>query len=213
MKYFNVMIGLLLLFSVVGCKTTLPIIEIPVEPPHLAAQILTIDTVPDENEFRMVRIRFSENTKYDVLIQEIYMDTGEILVECFDTPNGTFSYGWDQHSWRTNSTHRRMRVYPGSVEGVDRMNGFAQLPQNRLGTAVTNIGPYFNARYQWNYGPNGEDPDPIYGVNHRTTGRIIEDDRENSMWWEITCIDGVIEVLLPDGNKITIGNTVQAKGK
>ena len=70
---------------------------------------------------------------------------------------------------------------------------FAQLPENMDGSLKTNIGPFFNVEYQ---------------KNHKTQGKVVKDDRTNSIYWSIIFHDGVTTIVLPDNTKVKLGNTI-----
>lgn len=198
--------------SVVNYAKDFPPMEQPNKEAKIGFQVLGLETF---QYHYTIRVRFSEWTDFEGIAQEIELDTDIYLVEYFKLDNGEFEPNhWDQHSisFSFPKTVRRMRIYPANVEGVDYEDGiFAQLPQNKDGSVKTNIGPYFNAKYQWKSGPGGEAPDPKYGVNHKTTGKVTADDRENSAWWEVIHERGVLTIILPNGDKITIGDVITTK--
>jgi len=66
---------------------------------------------------------------------------------------------------------RVVRFYPGFVEGADWTElGFAHLPQNRMGSMVTDIPENFNESHQ---------------RKHEHTGAVLQDDRDKSRWYHM----------------------------
>lgn len=114
------------------------------------------------------------------LVEAFELTTEEVM------PDGTYRYtlhplqrdrhfeaGYDsRHPTGTVvNTQRRIRIYPAQVEGEDSTwLGFSHLPQNRLGEVKTRVGKNFNRNYQ---------------ERHRTTGRIVADDRARSHTYSI----------------------------
>jgi hypothetical protein len=99
------------------------------------------DAVIDDTECRVgiefvgkaytigVCIRFVlYGTEYTHIVQEITLDSGEVLVECFRDDG----FLWDTHSW----------------------SGFGHLPDNGQGLSTT-VGPNFNKDYQEQYETRG----------------------------------------------------------
>lgn len=194
---------MLLLVSVllVGCASTnntyAPIEPEPKQPPKVSLQIIYMHVTMYSYE---IRLRFKEwSDEYTGVIQELIMNNGYKLVEYFELVNGEFAYStFDKHSAKfiKGSHIRYMRIYPAKVEGLDMRNNFGQLPKNRTGSVVTKISPLFNKRYQDNF---------------KTQGKVIEDDRENSIYWSSYFQDGVLRIVLPDKTEIRIGSTHTAK--
>lgn len=112
------------------------------------------------------------STGYTHLVQEIEMQGGYTLVECFRVSKGRYvldhhsGYGW-----------RRMRVYPAVVVGALEPQGFAHLMRNQDGSMRTNIPDGFNAHYRKLAG-NGPWPGMILRMANEsvTTWRITPDD-------------------------------------
>ena len=100
--------------------------------------------VPDEPYPRYdVILKFTNRTDYSHLVQEIELEGGWWLVECFRVKRGWWVY--DRH---TGSGWRRMRVYPANVVGALEPHSFAHLMQNQDGGVVTRIPSEFNASYR-----------------------------------------------------------------
>jgi hypothetical protein len=116
------------------------------------------------------------NHDYSHVIQEITLDTGEQLVECFRWDG----YIIDTHSWGSRPHWRTMTVYAGNVEGCDEYNGWGHLPDNGAGFTTT-VGTGFNAAYQ---------------ATHETRGKII-DRSPNSFTWRIDDDGKTITVSMP----------------
>lgn len=90
-----------------------------------------------------ILLKFTNHTGYTHLIQEIELEGGWWLVECFRVPKG--HYVFDHHS---GGGWRRCRVYPANVVGALEPWGFAHLMQNQDGTVRTNIPAGFNTAYR-----------------------------------------------------------------
>ena len=155
------------------------------------AAIKIISIQVNEKSFD-IRLRFEEWSDFPGLAQEITFNNSA-LVEYFDIKDGEMTSTFDKHSATGIKAFyvRRMRVYPASVEGVDYNGSFAQLPSNKDGSVITNISPRFNENYQ---------------KKHKTQGTIVDDDRENSIFWTIIFDHGVLTIILPDNSRVTIGN-------
>lgn len=111
---------------------------------------------------------------YEGMVQEVYLESGAVLVEYFN--NGRFDYhrpGGDDH-WRY------MVIYPANVEGaMQTPSGFAHLPQNKDGTAKTTVDHGFNRWYQDRY---------------PTTGRVVKHKRDNPTIWALRWENGKLDV-------------------
>ena len=138
-----------------GCASRAPIV------PHQTDEIGI--------RFTGLTLEFGRNVngKWNSIVQEIRFDNGDVLVEAFS--NQTMAgYVWDKHQWSSGGTGRSMKVYLAIVQGVDwSPNGFAHLPSNMDGSAVTTVGPSFNEDYQ---------------AHHRTTGRVVAQSDEWLTW-------------------------------
>lgn len=99
-----------------------------------------------------VVVEFIPNAGYTHVVQEIELDSGSILVECFRCDGRPI---FDYHSWHSRPHHRRMKVYAADVTGTDERDGFAHLPENMDGLKTT-VGPGFNADYQAEYETRGK---------------------------------------------------------
>lgn len=122
---------------------------------------------------------FTNHSDYPDLIQEIDLGGGEYLVEVFAVRKG-----WcvrDHHTVTSSPHARSMFIYPGEAVGVDRENGWGQLPCNLSGTMSTNVGPNFNADYQ---------------KTHRTQGRVVREERNQGIHWTISISSGKMIVTI-----------------
>jgi hypothetical protein len=121
------------------------------------------DAVIDDTECRVgiefvgkaytigVCIRFVlYGTEYTHIVQEITLDSGEVLVECFRDDG----FLWDTHSWIDRPHSRSMIVYAANCIGVDEWSGFGHLPDNGQGLYTT-VGSNFNKDYQERYETRG----------------------------------------------------------
>lgn len=137
-------------------------------------QIVQID---EEGEyFTQIIVAFKHDSSFSHIIQEIVLDSGSSLVECFR--GGEFFNVYDLHSWGVRPHSRKMKVYLGNVEGTDERNGFAHLPHNFDKTLFTTVGKNFNKNYQ---------------ETHETRGKITSVGKE---WLEWSIAD--------DGEYITV---------
>lgn len=127
-----------------------------------------------------VWVTFHHNVEgYDRIVQEVYLDNGNTLVETF--PNNCR----DRHRDGDADSYRECIVYPACVEGIDATSsGFAQLPQNFDGSVKTTTGPKFNEYYQ---------------KNHKTQGRITKAARHLATRWTITWKDGKATYHIQEG--------------
>ena len=126
----------------------------------------------------VVRFRLYGST-YTHIVQEITLDDGDVLVECF-RDDGSFHAVYDQHQWGGRDPHfRTMTVYGANCYGVDERNGFGHLPHNGRGLYTT-VGPGFNRDYQ---------------LSHKTQG-YISNRASNEYIWTITVVDGIITVVI-----------------
>lgn len=185
----------------IGCASTkntyTPIEPEPKQPPKVSLQIIYMHVTMYSYE---IRLRIKEwSDEYTGVIQELIMSNGYKLVEYFELINGEFAYStYDKHSTKSiKGLHvRYMRIYPAKVEGLDMRGNFGQLPQNRTGSVVTRIGPFFNEAYQSGF---------------KTQGKVIADDRANSIYWSSYFQNGILKIVLPDKTEIQIGSTHTAK--
>lgn len=130
-----------------------------------------------------------ESTKYNYIIQEILLDNGETVVECFKLIGGRMVPGQsDHHSWDDAwpREKRQMFIYPGTVVGADEtFFGFAMVPENMDGSVKTTTGPEFNKNYR---------------KNHSVQGVITECDKSLGVTWKYEYELGKLEVYLPNGS-------------
>lgn len=127
-----------------------------------------------------VIVEFIPNAGFTHVVQEIELDTGHILVECFRCDGRPI---YDYHSWHSRPHSRRMKVYAADVTGADERHGFAHLPENMDGLKTT-VGTGFNADYQ---------------STHETRGKIVKRSPKAFLW--TIKDDGVtVDVGLPDTN-------------
>lgn len=109
------------------------------------------------------------------IINEIHMPYNRKLVEYFDTPNGAFAANQrDKHATigLTGNQKRYIYTYPAEVTGVDATSlGFAELPQNRDGSVVTNVDHN-------NFNKEHND-------THKRQGRVVRDERNKGRWWSV----------------------------
>ena len=104
--------------------------------PHVQEATEHTNVTPDEafveDKGFEAFVEMWETTNYEWLIQEIELSSGHTLVECFKTPLGRFRLGQRDHHWMSDPWPyhtRSMRVYPGTVIGVDATPlVFAMLP-------------------------------------------------------------------------------------
>lgn len=129
------------------------------------------------NKGTRVIIEFTPSPDFTHVVQEITLDSGDVLVECFRCDGKPI---YDFHSWGIRPHWRTMRVYAANVTGTDERNGFAHLPDNGAGLK-TSIGPGFNADYQ---------------ATHETRGKITARSPA-SFVWTITDEDGMVTVKMP----------------
>lgn len=116
---------------------------------------------------------FTNHSDCPDLIQEIDLGGGQYLVEVFDVPRDGCVH--DHHTVTSSPHARSMFIYPGEAVGVDRRNGWGQLPMNLSGTMATNIGADFNGGYQ---------------RDHRTQGRVIKERRNQGIHWTLSISQG-----------------------
>lgn len=126
-----------------------------------------------------VIVSFSGDPDFTHIVQEIQLDSGEVLIECFRN-NATLIF--DTHSWIVRPHHRVMKVYAANVHGCDEDNGFGHLPDNGAGVKTT-ISKNFNASYQ---------------KTHETRGRIVYRSPA-SFLWSITDNGTSVKVTIPVG--------------
>lgn len=109
-----------------------------------------VHTVSEGNNWVMVEFT-TTSSDYTHIVQEIYLDSGEVLIECFRIHGSII----DRHSWSSSTERRSMTLYLADVEGADEMHGFAHLPSNGMGQETT-VGPNFNRFYQDAHETRGE---------------------------------------------------------
>lgn len=129
---------------------------------------------------RQVIVEFLPNAGWTHIVQEIELDSGSILVECFRCDGRPV---YDFHSWHGRPHFRRMKVYAADVEGADERHGFAHLPENMDGLKTT-VGTGFNADYQ---------------AEHETRGKIVRRS-PNAFLWTISDDGKQVHVGLPGVN-------------
>lgn len=110
-----------------------------------------------------VIIQFMPNAGYTHVVQEIQLDSGSILIECFRCDGEPL---YDFHSWWHRPHSRTMKVYAADVVGADERRGFAHLPENMDGLK-TDVGPGFNSDYQ---------------ADHETRGKIVKRSPKAFVW-------------------------------
>jgi hypothetical protein len=173
MKY--VIVGLILASFMImsGCKIA--------RAPHPNfAQPLVVDVrveyVKSGDDFYTTHVQLYNWSDLPGLVSEVYLSRTQTLVEYFDMPNGRFPVGQrDNHSTfnMPNTTASRwIYTYPAEVEDTDMSAlGFAELPENRLGTVKSTIDPTrFNADHN---------------SKHQRQGRVVRDARSQGIWWSI----------------------------
>lgn len=196
-----VIFSLIFLSFCTSCRTIHPDYGIPSQvrqgESEIGMKILALDN-------SLVLLQFTNATDYTHIVQEIHLEDGQTLVECFEWD------GWvrDRHTWSANKHSRWMKVYAANVEGTDDRNGFAHLPQNMDGSVKTEIKWNFNAAHQWEGvtspqvgvfdSRTGLWHHPDNGVAHKTKGRIT---KQSDNWFIWTIIDSGdrVEVLFPGG--------------
>lgn len=125
-----------------------------------------------------VVLRFAlYGAEYSHIVQEITLDDGSVLVECFRDDGDTI----DRHSWVDRPHYRSMVVYAANCVGVDERYGFGHLPDNGNGLSTT-VGSNFNESYQ---------------KAHKTQG-YIRNRASNEYYWSITD-DGTTITVTIDG--------------
>lgn len=200
-----ILIQLLLL---VGCAG-IPLPALPPPEDGTKVRVEVESATVTANSFE-VRVRFYEWTDYEGVIQEL-SDGSTVLVEVFKLPNGRFeSFRYDCHTASglslSSRYERTMVLYPGNAKGVDWAGGFAHLPKNKDGSVVTNIGPNFNADYQWVGKFDAKLGKVVYvpenGVAHKTCGEVEADDRSLGVMWSITFDKGTLTVVTPDSKVV-----------
>lgn len=198
----RLLIFTLFLIVLAGCVATNPMIELK-SSSNGAEIALELTKVETRDKGFEIHLEFTEWSHHKGIIQEIELlsldgTVSYTLVEYFGTPNGVYGDTlYDRHR-TTNANYqiRRMRLYPATVEGIHLTSTrFGHLPQNRDGSMVTSIHPNFNKEYQDNY---------------PTTGRVVDDDRDNSIFWGIDYFYQHLKVLLPDGSITEIGKKITA---
>ncbi len=148
-----------------------------------------------------VRLRFSEQTKYNCLVQEIQFKRKRwgssvmkefTLVEVFGFYDRETLVDYHRSSF-IDETEREMFLYPATVIGVDWRNDikkdFGHLPQNEDGSVVTNAPTYLNRSYQ---------------ANNKTQGVIIESAKHLGVRWSIKFKKGKMTVRLPNRLEYTV---------
>lgn len=134
-----------------------------------------------------VKVRFSETSDFEEVIQEGTLPTGETFVEKFTSSGGhTWTdYHYDRELLGFARGERKLVVYPGRSTGTDdTFLGFAMLPKNLSGSAVTNTNPkLFNARYCAAY---------------RITGRVLAESQAKG-WWALDWSKERLILRTPDG--------------
>lgn len=134
-----------------------------------------------------VHVELLEWTDKTLLIQEIELDNGMTVVECFTTNSGvsTIDSHWTTIPWPRS--WRRMKIYPGIVDGADfNSNGFAMLESNLDGSVKTTVGSNFNETYR---------------KNHEVRGRVVNADLDKTVEWYIEYNRGRLSIYLPDGSE------------
>lgn len=140
---------------------------------------LSIGSLPT-NEADQARFVFYEQTQFPHVVTEIRSSRGWVLVECWKAdPLTNIDYHWGMEDGEV----RQCFTYPAEVQDAAwSFGGFAQLAQNKNGTAVTNIGPLFNETYQRN--------NPTW----RKQGRVVSEDRKQGVRWSITRVKDSYEI-------------------
>lgn len=155
----------LVLWSLLPACTTVQHAEVPPVLVEDTEQVVSIEFVSKSYAVG-VRVRFSMfSYEYTHVVQEIVLDSGEVLVECFRMD---FNGELDLHSWKARPHAREMTVYAAVCVGVDEWGGFGHLPGNGDGLYTT-VGENFNALYQ---------------SGHETRG-FIEKRAKNQYYWTI----------------------------
>lgn len=154
---------LLLLFA--GCAT------LPVG--------LSVGSLPTSDSGK-ARFMFYENTALPHVVTEISIGTELTLVECWKAnPLTEVDYHWGM----VEGEVRECFSYPAEVQDAAwSPKGFAQLRQNRSGSAVTNIGPGFNSAYQRN--------NPEWSKR----GKVVAEDRSLGVRWTVTRVGNSYEI-------------------
>lgn len=169
---------------------------------------VTLDEAWCKNRGFDIYVRMWEKTKYNYIIQEITLNNGDSIVECWELPHGRFYDSQRDHHWKTDAWPyhaRQMIVYPGTVEDADLTSGgFAMLPENQDGSVKTTVGANFNAGYRWkgqlNHQTGEIEYDPKYGINHEIRGRITESGHAMGVTWNFVYERGKLMIFLPDGS-------------
>jgi hypothetical protein len=119
----------------------------------------------------MARFVFIEGTEYPHLVTEIRNTSGLVLVECWRAdPYTAFDHHWGMDEGEV----RECFTYPAEVQNAAwSVRGFAQLRQNKNGTAVTNVGSNFNSTYQQN--------NPTWAKQ----GVVLREDRAAGVRWSV----------------------------
>lgn len=121
-------------------------------------------------------VRFStRSTAYTHFVQEITLDSGEVLIECFRDDGDIL----DRHTWADRPHSRAMIVYCANCVGVDEWGGFGHLPSNGAGRYTT-VGHNFNEDY-WQ--------------DHEATG-YIRDRAKSQIEWAIVDDGATVRVYL-----------------
>ena len=174
------------------CFAPMAPIEQPDESPSV--QMAVESSTADFTEFS-VKLKFYEWLgDFDCLVQEVFLPGGKVLVEVFMMENGQFlRCRIDHHRAEYEAPFhgvyvRRMFLYPANVEGVDWSRNFAHLPENKDGSVVTSIGSTFNEDYQ---------------KEHKTIGRVVDEDRSKGFWWGIEWTAGKVTVDIPEAHRYT----------
>lgn len=197
---------LCLIVFLAGCGM-IPRAPVPQPDDNIFVEVVLLDAKAEDRGFD-VWVEFEEWTRHAFIVQEVELNNGDTLVECFQTPNGRFPMGQKDHHWKETAwpKHwRKMTVYPATVEGADlTMNGFAMLPENRDGSVKTTVGDNFNKKYRWKGKRNPDTGEwenkKEYGVLHEVRGQIVADAKYLAVTWHIDYYEGKLTIVLPDGD-------------
>jgi len=164
-----------ILLTVSSCATRVVVVH-PGEDVWIDVRMVETEVESEGKKRHIALLKIYEFSDLPGFVNEIYMDDGNYtLVEYFDTIDGALAPGQsDRHSiGHLSGTHKRwIYTYPAEVEGVDATpSGFAELPQNKDGSVVTNTNPEtFNTEHNASYSRKG---------------RIVRDERERGRWWSM----------------------------
>lgn len=148
MKTMLRLTAILLLLTVVGCAAS-PSTYDPPEVYKRHTQEVSIHLIGKSYQMGVL-VEFVMRGSWSHIVQEITLDNGLVLVECFRNDD----WLWDLHTWPVRPHSRSMVVYPADVVGADENYGFAHLPDNGFGLKTT-VGEEFNAGHQRNYETRG----------------------------------------------------------